>query len=220
MANVIQRPYGVTIELDHGETQNLLGAGLAGGASGAVAAILTAAGAAAAIPVVGAAIAGYIGLESALIKAMDHGDGIILTAMYFPPGLVIPATRYAGSNPPDWSTKDSGELISPGNDHVVYTIQRNGAGNDTMAVFKLTVKVPSGWAKALVLPDGHGNNQVISCNGNASTEGYIMARDLGDQSITFRKPGFLGIWIDAFSTTGGLHGIKGNDLVHFTWTMD
>jgi hypothetical protein len=228
MANVQVDALRLVVELDHDETTTVVNAGFAN-LDGPIRGLLAAAGVAAAtITVFAAAAAAYVAVERELIIRMDQGGGVLLTMPWLLPGVIIPAPRSPQTNTPssDWATTDEGVLVSPGNDVVTYRIER-GVIDPNVAVFRLENRVPQGWppgtppwGKAFILEDGLGGNWPVNAPANGAGENGLYADQLANgQSFTFRKPGFLGIWIDAFEISG-IENVKGGDRVTFTWVND
>jgi hypothetical protein len=222
MANVTQDFRGVVIELDHQETQQMLNGapGVSGGVSGAITGILVAAGVGGPlVAIIAAAVAAHFAWEGALIKAMDQGEGVILTMPWLTPGVVIPSSRHPVGLPPDWATRNEGTLTGAGGDTVQYHIDR-AAGDPNVVVFRLRNECQSGWDKAFVLRDGQGGEWVVLAHGFSQAENGLYANQVHNgQSFTFRKPGFLGVWHDVFSI-GGLDPLNGGGVVTYIWIRD
>jgi hypothetical protein len=209
--------YGIVVELDHNETEQLLGAAAKAGGAGATATLTSLLGAATAATV-GPILAAYVLVEGAIIKAVDKGQGVILTMIWALPGVVVPTTRFGPNVPQDWANSQDGTFKSPGNDQVAWHID-HGARDPGGVSFRLLNRVPSGWDKGLVVRDSRGGAVTIVANGGRQAQRDLGADQLGAQQLTFRKPGFAGVWTDAFSV-GGLGNLKGGDLVIFTWNRD
>src|SRR5947208_7409794 len=114
MATVNEYWYGVIIELDHAETTQftniLSGSGLT---QGAIVGALTTIGVSAAVaPIVAGAILLHLAWEIPAIKALDQGQGVILTMPWPTPGLLIPATRHAADLNQNWVSNGSGTFVT------------------------------------------------------------------------------------------------------------
>jgi hypothetical protein len=216
MADVHTYWYGVVVELDHAETAKVLGA--AAGGTGGITATLTGLLGAATAAMVGPVIAAYVLVEGAIVRAVDKGEGVILTMTWAAPGVVVPTTRHAPNIPGDWAKFNDGTFKSPGNDQVDWHID-HGAPDTLRVMFRLHNQAPSGWDKALVLRDNTGRSWTIVAKGGQQVQAGLEVGCLPNQPITFRKPGFLGVWTDAFSVNG-LSALTGGDIVTFTWTKD
>jgi hypothetical protein len=70
-----------------------------------------------------------------------------------------------------------------------------------------------------VIRDMRGRSDTIVALGGQQVQRDLGADQLGGEQLTFRKPGFWGVWVDAFSV-GGLGNLKGGDVVTFTWNRD
>jgi hypothetical protein len=226
MADVHPYWYGVVVELDHNETQQVLGAIAGGGAAdAALRGVLGAAGAAvagAAIPV----IAAYLAVEGGLIAAVDHGAGVILTMTWAAPGVVVPTTRHQPDIPDDWATRTDGTFHSAGGDEIDWHVDHNTLhtlGDPSGSVrFYLDNQTPSHWDKAFILRDGLGSEWTVLAHAGQqplANNGLEPGQWNNGQQFTFRKPGFLGVWTDVFPI-GGLGNLNGDDVVTFTWRVD
>jgi hypothetical protein len=209
--------YGIVVELDHNETEQLLGAAAKAGGAGVTATLTSLLGAATAATV-GPILAAYVAVEGAIIKAVDEGHGVILTMIWALPGVVIPTTRYGPNVPHNWAQSQDGTFKSPGNDQVAWHIDHD-ARDPGGVTFRLVNRCPSGWEKALVVRDSGGGEATIAAKAGRQVQRDLRADQLGGQQLTFRKPGFVGVWTDAFAV-GGLGNLKGGDVVAFTWNRD
>lgn len=225
MASVIEDWRGVVIELDHNETDNLLktllqASGGAAGVGGSVTALLVAIGvSAAAVPIVVAALVAHLAWEIPVIKAMDQGQGVILTMPWIAPGLMIPATRHATDINQNWVAAGSGTFVSGGGDRVDYKVEHN-AGDPKNVFFRLINTCQSGWDKGVTLRDGQGSSWLIKATKSHQGENSLWANQVRNgQVLTFAKPGFAGIWLNVFNV-GGMAPLQPGDRATFTWTRD
>lgn len=235
MINASVNPWGIVIEMDHNDTEAVISAATQGG--GGLAAVLTPVLVAAnvATPIVLAIIAvlgAWIAAEVVIIKAVDKGDGVyltlpwpaILTGAVF---LIVPTTRppFQPAPTPTWSQSDEGYFgTDDASDRISYKIEHNIISQDSV-IFKLVlgndrVKF-SGWHKAIIIRDGLGSQWTITAKStSAPVEKLIRADHVRNgQFLTFRKPKFLGIWVDVLNL-GSLNHLHGGDVVTFTWEKD
>lgn len=113
-----------------------------------------------------------------------------------------------------FGTEDSADLID-------YVVQKNAV---PLAVVEFSLVIghtTSGWAKAIIMPDGLGSSWVITAQGRgASASNGLWADQVRNgQVLTFRKPKFLGIWFDVIDI-GFLGDLDPGDRVVFTWRHD
>ncbi|WP_141753696.1 MULTISPECIES: hypothetical protein [Streptomyces] len=82
-------------------------------------------------------------------------------------------------------------------------------------------KTTSGWAKAIIMPDGLGSQWEIRAQGRgASASNGLWAHQVQNgQVLTFRKPKMFGIWVDVIQI-GFLGALDPGDRVVFTWRHD
>ena len=225
MASVHWSPWDVRIELDHEETDKLVGLG--GGATAAsISGVLASLGLAGPwVAIVAAAIALHLAWQLPLIKSKDKGNGVFLLMPWpggpvLPPPLgvvVIPYTRYAPDNT-SWAAQSKSTIGSPDGD--IIEVEIEPINDPTVVVFTLSNQVPSGWKKAMVLRDGLGGEWWIEARGNSRAENGLYADQLGNgQHITFWKPKTFGHWTEIFSIRG-LEQLKPGSRVIFTWVDD
>lgn len=154
------------------------------------------------------------------MKLYDKGQGVFLTYPLYgllAPGVVIPTTRHVEDIAQDWSSKSDGTFTAAGGDTIDWHIDR-GAGDPEVVKFILVDQC--GWDKAFVLRDGQGSEWTMTAKGHQATDNTLWAQQVHNhQGITFRKPGFLGIWYDVFSVAN-LEELLPGDEVTFTWTHD
>jgi hypothetical protein len=132
---------------------------------------------------------------------------------------VIPATRHPADINQNWASQNDGTFVSPGGDRVNWHIDRT-AGDPQGVVFRMENQCQSGWDKSFITRDGEGNQWEVRARVNAAGENSLWAQQCQNgQQFTFRKPAFLGRWIDVFSV-GGLAALQGGDRVTFRWTQD
>jgi hypothetical protein len=213
---------GITIELDNAETGNLLAAmGVAGTAgAGGIATALTSMG----VPpyvagIIGAAIAAHITWELVAIKAANQGQGVILTMPYYAPGVAIPSPRSVPDINQNWVAQRNGTFVTPGGDRVNYLVE-SGVEDPAVVTFRLVNQNQSGWDKSFILRDGQGSQwEIGSTVSQAGQDGLWAGQVHNGQQLTFRKPSFMGWWIDAFSV-GGLDALQPGDRATFTWVQD
>jgi hypothetical protein len=223
MPIVTQDWRGVIIELDDLETNRLLTAinplSGAGGAGGVTTALVQIGVSATAAGIVGAALALHIAWEAAAINAMNQGNGVILTAPWAAPGVVIPATRFPSDINENWVSTQNGTFVSSGGDRINYLVE-NGVEDQAVVIFRLVNQTQSGWDKTFILRDGEGSQwEVPATVARFGQEGLYREQVLNGQQITFRKPSFFGIWINVISV-GGLAALQGGDRATFTWVQD
>jgi hypothetical protein len=223
MPIVTQDWRGVIIELNNDETNRLLAAinplSGTGGASGTTAALVAMGVSATAAGIVGAALALHVAWEYAAIAAMNQGNGVILTAPWLAPGVVIPATRFPSDINENWVSTQNGTFVSAGGDRINYLVE-SGVEGLAVVIFRLVNQTQSGWDKTFILRDGEGSQwEVPSTVARFGQEGLYANQVLNGQQITFRKPSFFGIWINVISV-GGLAALQGGDRATFTWVQD
>lgn len=123
---------------------------------------------------------------------------------------------------PGWANLPSGSFgTEDPDDHISYEVQKNAVPDDVVE-FRLVVgHTSSGWAKAIIMPDGEGSQWVIEAQGRgaSATNGLWAHQVKNGQVLTFRKPGFWGLWGDAIQI-GYLADLDPGDRVVFTWNKD
>jgi hypothetical protein len=113
-----------------------------------------------------------------------------------------------------FATEDPADLID-------YVVQKNAAPLAVVEFSLVLGHTTSGWAKAIIMPDGLGSQWEIRAQGRgASASNGLWAEQVRNgQVLTFRKPGFLGIWGDVIQI-GFLADLDPGDRVVFTWRHD
>ena len=121
-----------------------------------------------------------------------------------------------------WANQPSGTFgTEDPADHISYVVQKNAVPADVVE-FRLVIgHTSTGWAKAIIMPDGEGSQWVIKARGRgaSATNGLWAHQVKNGQVLTFRKPGFLGIWKDTIEI-GYLEDLDPGDRVVFTWNKD
>lgn len=215
---------GITIELSHDETNNLLAtmagaAGAVGTGAAKIATLLVTFGlSAAAAPYIAAAIAMHLTWETLVIKASDWGHGVYLFAtremLFGMPGVVLAYARTADET--DWPAAD-GEIKSGRNDVIAYRVA-TGGGDPGSVTWHLTNHSSSGWTKGVVV-NADGQEFPIFCDAGVTNDNYTSQQQAQQAMIVFSKPGWLGRWEDVL-TIYGRPDLRLGDLVEFTWTQD
>jgi hypothetical protein len=208
---------GLTIGLDHNETDTLLTLGSGGGVSvAALTGYFTSIGiVGAAVPYVAAAITLHIAWEFAVIKACDRGYGVWLNAspmmLIGAPGVVIPSTRW------DAVTfdghVDDGSMQSLNGDAISWHIDR-GVGAPDDCKFVLVNQVD--WNKAYKLRIG-SDSWWVQANGHQTAENGAWFGQLGITSIEFHKPNWYGAWGPAGLQIADFAGLNARDITTFRW---
>ncbi|TCM38930.1 hypothetical protein EV648_11547 [Kribbella sp. VKM Ac-2568] len=221
MPTITEQPYGLLMELDHQETQDLVSFLSTSTDVKAIGAKLAALGVSAfASPIVAAALALHVAWEVQAIRMSDKGQGVFLTYPLYgllAPGVVIPSTRHVQDVATDWAGKADGVFASAEGDLVSWHVDR-GATDPSVVAFRLVDEC--GWDKAFVLRDGTGGEWTVTAPAHGSAENGLWSQQVQNhQQLTFRKPKFLGIWADIFSV-GSLDLLLPGDVVTFTWTQD
>jgi len=219
MATVHEYWYGVIIELDHAETDKftnvLSGAGLT---QGAIVGALTAIGVSAAVaPIVAGAILLHLAWEIPAIRSLDQGEGVILTMPWPTPGLLIPATRHAQDLNQNWVSQGTGTFRTAHGDAIDYKVEHGAVGSG-IVLFRLVDNCA--WDKSFILRGTTGRTFDAKATRAAPVERSVPAAATQNrQLLTFAKPGFAGVWVDAF-TVGGAAALAGGDRATFTWQRD
>jgi hypothetical protein len=211
---------GLTIGLDHNETDKLLSLGTSGGATAtAIAGYFTSIGiVGAAVPYVAAAIALHLLWEFAAIKASDQGHGVWLNAtppmLIGMPGVIIPSTRW---EPVTFDAHANGGTMASGHgDTITWHIDRGvGAPDDC----KFVLVNEMNWAKAYKLRIG-GDSWWVEAAGHQTAENGAWFNQLGTTSIEFHKPGIFGIWGPAELSIANFDGLAAQDVTTFRWVKD
>ncbi len=209
---------GLTIGLDHNETDKLLSLG--GGASAAaIGGVLTSVGiVGVAAPYVAAAVALHIAWEFAAIKASDRGYGVWLSAappvLIGLPGVVIPSTRWEAVTFD--AHADDGSMTSTRGDTITWHIDRGvGAPNDC----KFILINEMDWNKAFKLRIG-GDSWWVEAGPHQSNENASFFDGLGITSIEFHKPQTFGLWGPAGLSIANFDGLAAQDVTTFRWVKD
>lgn len=103
-----------------------------------------------------------------------------------------------------------------------YVVQRNAAAPDVVEFSLVIGHTSSGWAKAIIMPDGQGSQWEILAQGRggSSSNGLWADQVRNGQVLTFRKPTPpFGIWFDVIQI-GFLGDLDPGDRVVFTWRTD
>ncbi|MEV0483342.1 hypothetical protein AB0I69_22390 [Streptomyces sp. NPDC050508] len=113
-----------------------------------------------------------------------------------------------------FGTEDAADLIT-------YEVQKKAVPDDVVEFTLAISYTSSGWAKAIIMPDGEGNNFIIQAQGRGSSasNGLYVGQTKKGQVLTFRKPKGFGIWYDVIQI-GYLEGLDPGDRVMFTWQHD
>jgi hypothetical protein len=230
MASVSHNWAGVVLILEHEDAQALVNAGPnIGAAVAAIAgpALVAANVAAPVVAAVGAALIGYFKIQSELVKAVDRGFGVYLTlpwpAIWFGQvWLIIPTTRPEIGLGKGWASTDGGQFKTEDSSDLIRFQIAHGAVSQDSVEFVLTVaNTSSGWAKAIIMPDGEGNEWEIRAEGRGSSaqNGLWAGQVKNGQLLTFRKPKAWGIWYTVVQI-GFLEDLVGGDRVTFIWESD
>jgi hypothetical protein len=221
---------GLVLILDHADATALTTAGPnIGTAVGAVVgpALVAASVAAPLAAAISAAVVAYFKIESALVAAVDRGNGVYLTlpwpAIYFGQiWLIIPTTRPAIGLGAGWALVHGGQFKTEDSaDLVTYQVQNGAVAVDTVEFQLVIGNNSSGWAKVIIMPDGQGSRWEINAQGRGSTaQNGLWANQVNNgQSLTFRKPKAFGIWYSV-ADISYLNDLKGGDRVRFVWEQD
>jgi len=113
-----------------------------------------------------------------------------------------------------FGTEDDADLIG-------YVVQKNAVPPQVVEFTLIIGNTSSGWAKAIIMPDGLGSQWEIRAQGRgaSATNGLWADQVHNGQVLTFRKPKFLGIWTDVIQI-GFLGDLDPGDRVVFTWRRD
>jgi hypothetical protein len=113
-----------------------------------------------------------------------------------------------------FGTEDSADLIG-------YVVQKNAVPPQVVEFSLVIGHTSSGWAKAIIMPDGLGSQWEIRAQGRgaSATNGLWADQVQNGQVLTFRKPKFLHIWTDVIQI-GFLGDLDPGDRVVFTWRRD
>jgi hypothetical protein len=106
-------------------------------------------------------------------------------------------------------------------DLITFTVEHY-AVDPQIVEFRLVIShTTSGWAKAIIMPDGQGSEWEIKAQGTgASASNALWAHQVHNgQVLTFRKPKGFGIWHDVIQI-GFLEDLDPGDRVTFTWQKD
>jgi hypothetical protein len=123
---------------------------------------------------------------------------------------------------PGWANQPSGNFgTEDPADHISYVVEKNAVGAEAVE-FRLVIGyTSSGWAKAIIMPDGEGSKFVIQAQGRggSATNGLWAHQVNKGQVLTFTKMGFVGTWRDTIEI-GYLEDLDPGDRVVFTWNKD
>jgi hypothetical protein len=113
-----------------------------------------------------------------------------------------------------FATEDPPDLID-------YQVQKNAVPPDVVEFSLVIGHTSSGWAKAIIMPDGLGSQWEIIAQGRggSASNGLWADQVRNGQVLTFRKPKMWGIWTDVIQI-GFLGDLDPGDRVVFTWRRD
>ncbi|KAA0930446.1 hypothetical protein [Streptomyces apricus] len=113
-----------------------------------------------------------------------------------------------------FGTEDAADLIT-------YEVQKKAVGDDVVEFTLVISYTSSGWSKAIIMPDGEGNDFIIQAQGRgaSASNGLYLHQTKKGQVLTFRKPKAFGIWYDVIQI-GYLGNLDPGDRVVFTWQRD
>jgi len=113
-----------------------------------------------------------------------------------------------------FGTEDSADLLE-------YEVRKDAVSREVVEFSLVIGHTASGWAKAIIMPDGLGSQWEIRAQGRgASASNGLWANQVNNgQVLTFRKPKAFGIWYDVIQI-GFLGDIDPGDRVVFTWRTD
>jgi hypothetical protein len=121
-----------------------------------------------------------------------------------------------------WAKLSSGSFATEDPvDLIGYVVQKN-AVSPAVVEFSLVIgHTTSGWAKAIIMPDGLGSEWEIRAQGRgaSATNGLWADQVKNGQVLTFRKPKAFYIWHDVIQI-GFLGDLDPGDRVVFTWRRD
>lgn len=140
------------------------------------------------------------------------GQGIIAAAAQGGVGL---GQGWANLPSGSFGTEDPADLID-------YQVQQGAAASNVVEFTLVIGHTTSGWAKAIIMPDGLGSRWAITAQGRgASASNGLWADQVKNgQVLTFRKPTPpFGIWFDEIQI-GFLDDLDPGDRVVFTWRHD
>jgi hypothetical protein len=146
-----------------------------------------------------------------LFQQTPSEDG---SAVAFAVGGVGLGEGWANQPSGSFSTEDSADLID-------YVVQKNAVPNSVVEFSLVIGHTSSGWAKAIIMPDGLGSEWEIRAQGRgaSATNGLWADQVHNGQVLTFRKPKGFGIWYDVIQI-GFLGDLDPGDRVVFTWRHD
>jgi hypothetical protein len=170
------------------------------------------------------AVSVYLTGSSAVVKAMDGGNGVYLTMLWVTPGVVIPTPRPLNIGlAADWPTRASGRFTTEdAPDLIEYRIEPNAVAADVVE-FRLESHNSNHWGKTLVMPDGEGNQWDIHIDpsqGSFSAANGLWASQVKNgQHLALWKAKQFGImhWV---LDIGGLENLQPGGRVVFTWLQD
>jgi hypothetical protein len=222
MANVRVDQRGMVIEINHDESNELMGA-MAAADAAMIAKVITVFGIASTVAgYIGAAIATHILWELATFKASEKGNGLILYVDPYtlqgvlPFGMVIAHTRTGGENPDPWAVNDDGVFKTSYADEIRFHIDR-GAGSPDDCKFVLVNDCD--WDKAYALRVGNDHWWVMA-RGHDRDENGSWFNDLPSTAIEFQKPQLFGRWGPVGLTLHNFEGLHATDITTFTWAKD
>jgi hypothetical protein len=113
-----------------------------------------------------------------------------------------------------FATEDSADLID-------YVVQKNAVSSAVVEFSLVIGHTSSGWAKAIIMPDGLGSSWEIRAQGRgaSATNGLWADQVHNGQILTFRKPKGFGVWHDVIEI-GFLGDLDPGDRAVFIWRRD
>jgi hypothetical protein len=120
-----------------------------------------------------------------------------------------------------WANLSRGSFLTNDGDLITYTVEHNAADKEVVEFVLFIGYTTSGWAKAIIMPDGQGSEWIIEAKGKGGHAGSgLWAHQVHNgQVLTFRKPKGFGIW-HTVDEVGSLGDLKPGDRVTFKWEKD
>jgi len=121
-----------------------------------------------------------------------------------------------------WANLPSGSFSTEDDTDLIDYIVQKGVASPAVVEFSLVIgHTTSGWAKAIIMPDGLGSQWAIVAQGRggSASNGLWADQVKNGQVLTFRKPKAFGIWFDVVQI-GFLGDLDPGDRVVFTWRHD
>jgi hypothetical protein len=220
MATFSVTAWGAVVTLEHQEVDDVAALAQQGGdVTGFLATKLPG------IPaIVLGAVSAYLKGATAVLTAIDQGNGVYLTMPWLALGVIIPTPRPPNIGlPADWATRPSGRFrTEDAPDLIEYQIEPNAVGSDAVE-FRLESHNSNHWRKVLVIRDGEGGQWDITIDpsqGSFSASNGLWAHQVKyGQQFSLWKAKQLGInhWVLDF---GGLENLQPGSRVVFTWLQD